>query len=134
MQKAVIVLPTYNEAKNVEEVLHLIFAQQSKVPSWELHVVVVDSASPDGTGPIVERLSQSTYPRLHLIKSKKEGLGKAYLTGFEIAIQKLSPDVLFEMDADLSHDPASARATQKGVLSRVTGDSTARYILLVRIL
>ena len=60
MQKAVIVLPTYNEAKNVEEVLHLIFAQQSKVPSWELHVVVVDSASPDGTGPIVERLSQST--------------------------------------------------------------------------
>ncbi len=107
IQKAVIVLPTYNEAKNVEEVLHSIFAQQSKLPSWELHVVVVDSASPDGTGPIVERLSQGTYPRLHLIKSKREGLGKAYLTGFEIAIQKLLPDVLFEMDADLSHDPAN---------------------------
>ncbi|MEI6326903.1 MAG: glycosyltransferase [Candidatus Roizmanbacteria bacterium] len=102
--KAAIVLPTYNEVKNIESVIHAIFAQQSKIPAWELHVVVVDSASPDNTGAVVERLIHE-YPRLHLIKSKKEGLGKAYLTGFEIAIQKLSPEVLFEMDADHSHDP-----------------------------
>ncbi len=106
MQKAVIVLPTYNEASNIEKVIHGIFAQQQKVPNWELSVLVVDSDSPDKTGDIVSTLAQKSYPRLHLLKSKREGLGKAYLTGFAVAIKDHGAEVLFEMDSDFSHDPA----------------------------
>ncbi|MEI7652756.1 MAG: glycosyltransferase [bacterium] len=106
MRTAVIVLPTYNEASSIEKVIHGIFAQQEHLTNWELSVLVVDSDSPDKTGDIVTTLAQKSYPRLHLLKSKKEGLGKAYLTGFAAAIKDLGAEVLFEMDSDFSHDPA----------------------------
>ena len=106
MQKAVIVLPTYNEARNIEKVIHGIFDQQSHVPNWELSVLVVDSDSPDRTGDVVTTLAQKSYSRLYLLKSKKEGLGKAYLRGFADAIDMHHADVVFEMDSDFSHDPA----------------------------
>lgn len=104
MKKAAIIIPTYNEAGNIKKLIENIFAATQSLSKWEVHVVIVDSASPDKTGEIVEKLIEG-YPRLHLIHSKKEGLGKAYVTGFTIVMEKLNPYVFFEMDADLSHNP-----------------------------
>lgn len=104
MKKAAIILPTYNEEGTIEDVTKGIFDQNKKVPSWEIHVVVVDSNSSDKTQEIVINLIKK-YPKLHLIKTKKEGLGKAYIEGFHITLEKLNPYLIFEMDADLSHDP-----------------------------
>lgn len=104
MKKAVIVLPTYNEAKNITLVLDSIFEVAKTIPNWELHVAVVDSSSPDNTASMVADMMKR-YPNLHLIKTPKEGLGKAYIEGFKYVIDKLNPFVIFEMDADLSHNP-----------------------------
>ncbi len=104
MKKAAIVIPTYNEVENVQKLIPLIFEIAKTVANWELNIVIVDSHSNDGTEEKVLTLIKK-YPRLHLIRMKKEGLGKAYIEGFRIAIEKLNPYLLFEMDADLSHNP-----------------------------
>lgn len=104
MKKATIIIPTYNEEGNIKQLIERVFEVTSHVANWEIDVVTVDSNSPDGTGKIVESLIQK-YPHLHLLKTEKEGLGKAYIKGFKIAMEKLQPYLLFEMDADLSHDP-----------------------------
>lgn len=108
MKKAAIVLPTYNEAHNIEKLINQIFDIASDIQNWDIHIVVVDSDSPDHTGKIVEDLYNSNkkkYRNLHVIHTKKEGLGKAYIEGFQTSLEKIKPFVLFEMDADLSHDP-----------------------------
>ncbi len=104
MKKALIILPTYNEAGSIEELVHKIFGQQQKVNRWELHVLIVDSYSTDATPRIVKSLMKEN-PRLYMIEMKKEGLGKAYINGFTYGIEQVRADVMFEMDADLSHDP-----------------------------
>jgi dolichol-phosphate mannosyltransferase len=101
---ACIVLPTYNEAENVIVLIPEIFKQAKKIESHELHVLVVDDSSPDGTAKIVKQF-QKNYPHLHLISGKKEGLGEAYKRGMKHAIEELKSDIIFEMDADLQHDP-----------------------------
>lgn len=104
MKKAVIVLPTYNEVSNIKELVPKIFAVADQVENWLIEVVVNDSDSPDGTADVVKELKKK-YKKLHLITSKKEGLGRAYIQGFKYAIDELNAYVVFEMDADLSHDP-----------------------------
>ncbi len=104
MKKAVIVIPTYNEGGNIEKLLSGIFEQAKKITNWEIHVLVVDSKSKDNTASVVKGLAKNN-PHLHLIETEKEGLGKAYVNGFRYAIDRLNPYLLFEMDADLSHDP-----------------------------
>jgi len=105
MNKAVIVLPTYNEAGNISKVIQEIIAIQAKTKLWQLSILVVDDNSPDNTGKVVQKL-QNEYSNLYLLQGEKEGLGKAYVRGFTFAIRELKADVVFEMDADLSH-PAS---------------------------
>jgi len=102
MKRATIVLPTYNEAKNITSVLEQIFSQ--KTPKWNVDVLVVDDNSPDGTGKIVAKL-QKKYSKLHLLKGSKQGLGVAYTRGFDYVKKNMKADALFEMDADLSHPP-----------------------------
>ena len=95
----IIVTPTYNERKNIEELLNTIFTIDSNY-----HVLVVDDNSPDDTGAIVKEL-QSNYSNLHLLsRVKKEGLGSAYVAGFKYAL-KGNYDKIVQMDADMSHDP-----------------------------
>ncbi len=101
---ACIVLPTYMEAKNLPILLPRIFAQEDKISTHELHVLVVDDNSPDGTQPVVEQLRQR-YPHLHLLTGEKKGLGAAYQRGMAHALKVFHPDLIFEMDADLQHDP-----------------------------
>lgn len=98
--KTVIVLPTYNEAENIEELLHKVF----KTIDFETKILVVDDYSPDKTAEIVFKLQQQ-YENLYIIQKKERGLGKAYIKGFEYAINNLDAEILIEMDSDFSHDP-----------------------------
>ncbi|MCR4329735.1 MAG: glycosyltransferase [Candidatus Roizmanbacteria bacterium] len=104
MKKAVIVLPTYNERENILTLVPALFSIQKLLKNWHLSVLVVDDNSPDKTAGAVA-VMQKKFPQLFLISGKKEGLGKAYQRGFAYALKEFSPDVLFEMDADWSHDP-----------------------------
>jgi dolichol-phosphate mannosyltransferase len=98
--KALIVVPTYNEKENIEEIIRAILAQGD-----DIDVLVVDDNSPDGTGEIVDRLAASE-PRIHVIhREGKLGLGSAYIAGFKWALANTDTQFVFEMDADFSHDP-----------------------------
>ncbi len=104
MKKAVLVIPTYNEIKNIDNLFAHIADVAKKVKGWNIEVLIVDSASPDGTSALVQK-NKKKYPFVHLLTTQKRGLGRAYSEGFDYAIRNLDPYVLFEMDADLSHDP-----------------------------
>ena len=99
MSRVLIIIPTYNEAENITRILPAVLA---KGPHIE--VLVIDDGSPDGTAQLVKSMMNGEQ-RLHLIeRSKKMGLGTAYVTGFKFAIQNLY-DFVFEMDSDFSHSP-----------------------------
>jgi dolichol-phosphate mannosyltransferase len=102
---ACVVLPTYNETENIKVVIPLIFKQAENILTHQLHVVVADDNSPDGTAESVRQL-MATFPNLHLSSGEKKGLGEAYKRGIAFALQEVCPDIVFEMDADLQHDPA----------------------------
>jgi dolichol-phosphate mannosyltransferase len=97
--KVYIIIPTYNEAENLENLVNQILALH---PTF--NIIVVDDNSPDGTGTIADNLS-SNDARIHVIhRPQKAGLGTAYVEGFKHALAK-NADLIFEMDADFSHDP-----------------------------
>jgi len=96
-----LVLPTYNEADNLEP---LVEAALTNLPA-EARVLVVDDNSPDGTGEIADRLAAREERLEVLHRPRKEGLGPAYLAGFRRALAGGAGFIL-EMDADFSHDPA----------------------------
>jgi dolichol-phosphate mannosyltransferase len=94
-----VVVPTYNELMNLPHVVPAILSQDPR-----LHILVVDDNSPDGTGALADRLSEIE-PRVHVLhRTSKDGLGKAYIAGFRWALER-DYEVIFEMDADFSHDP-----------------------------
>ncbi len=105
MNRAVVVLPTYNEAGTIALVAAGIVTQQQRIPSHELHLLVVDDNSPDGTGGVVREMMRTT-PRIHLLSGSRSGLGNAYKRGIAHALEHLSPDLVIQMDGDLQHDPA----------------------------
>ena len=102
MHQPIVILPTYNEANNIRDIIQQVLAQPI-----DAHVLVVDDNSPDGTAEIVEHL-QAEYPeRVHLLKrAGKLGLGSAYIAGFKWALER-AYDLIFEMDSDFSHEPAA---------------------------
>ena len=102
---ACIVLPTYNEAENLKILLPEIFRQQERIPSHQLHVLVVDDNSPDGSARVVEEF-RSRFPFLHIMHGAKRGLGDAYKRGISHAMAFLRPALIVNMDADLQHDAA----------------------------
>ncbi len=98
-EKALVVIPTFNEAVNLRQIVPQVLAQDPRI-----EVLVVDDNSPDGTGAVADELSGAN-PRVHTIhREGKLGLGTAYITGFKWALER-SYDFMFEMDADFSHDP-----------------------------
>lgn len=101
----VIVLPTYNERDNIGRLLKKILNQAIYLQNARLSVLVVDDSSPDGTDKIVFEYAKK-YPNIHLLKGQKQGLGSAYIRGFKYAIRHMKADIVFEMDADFSHDPS----------------------------
>lgn len=104
MKKVVVVLPTYNESENIEDMIVLVLAEQKKIKNWELFVLVSDSHSPDGTGDLVRKL-KSTNGQVELLDVKERGIGVGLLKGYEYAFNKMGADAVIQMDADLQHDP-----------------------------
>lgn len=97
--RALVIVPTYNERFNIARLIPAILAQD---PSLE--ILVVDDGSPDGTGAIVDAIA-ATNPRVYIIhREGKLGLGTAYIAGFRWALER-KYDLVFEMDADFSHNP-----------------------------
>ena len=97
--KTLIISPTYNERKNIKQLVDMVIGENP-----ELHLLIVDDNSPDGTGEKVKKL-QAKYKNLYLeTRPKKSGLGTAYIFGFKWALEK-KYDNIIQMDADLSHNP-----------------------------
>ena len=97
--RALVIVPTYNEKQNIERMIDAILAQDAS-----FDVLVVDDGSPDGTGEIVDRVAASN-PRVFAIhRAGKLGLGTAYVAGFKWALAR-DYQFIFEMDADFSHAP-----------------------------
>jgi dolichol-phosphate mannosyltransferase len=100
MDRKVVIIPTYNEKENIENIIRAVFALQE-----EFHIRVIEDGSPDGTAAIVKRLQQEFSEKLFMIeRTGKLGLGTAYITGFKWAVEN-KYDYIFEMDADFSHNP-----------------------------
>jgi dolichol-phosphate mannosyltransferase len=100
-EAALVVIPTYNEADNIEAILTAV---TTAVP--EASVLVVDDGSPDGTAELVEKAVEAD-PRIHLLRGEgKRGLGQAYIAGFHWGLDR-GYGLFVEMDADFSHDPAA---------------------------
>jgi dolichol-phosphate mannosyltransferase len=99
-----LILPTYNEAENVEAVVRAALEHFASA-GIEHTILVVDDGSPDGTGQIADRLADEIAEVRVLHRPGKQGLGRAYLDGFGIALEN-GADLVMEMDADFSHDPA----------------------------
>ena len=97
--KTLIISPTYNEKKNIQQLVDLVLGENP-----EFHLLIVDDNSPDGTGNKVKSL-QSVYKNLFLeTRTKKSGLGTAYIFGFKWALNNKYENII-QMDADLSHNP-----------------------------
>ncbi len=98
-ERALVIIPTYNERENLPRIVPAVLEQDPR-----LEVLVVDDGSPDGTGDLADGLAAAN-PRVHAIhRPGKLGLGTAYVAGFRWAIAQRF-DYVFEMDADFSHDP-----------------------------
>lgn len=100
-QKVVVVVPTYNERENLPGLLAALDAEAARMPH-DLHVLVVDDDSPDGTAEV----ARSGGDRVHLLSGPKQGLGVAYVRGIRHALRELDAGYVVQMDADGSHDPA----------------------------
>src|SRR4051794_5208453 len=104
MPGAWLVLPTYNEAENLESFVRAVLPRLAEAAP-EHRVLIVDDSSPDGTGEIADRLA-SELPQVEVLhRQLKEGIGPAYVAGFQRALEG-GAELVLEMDADFSHDPA----------------------------
>ena len=121
--KPLIVLPTYNEAENIVEVLDRV-----REAAPEADVLVIDDGSPDGTADLAERWGTTHGGGLNVLRRPgKSGLGSAYRTGFALGLGQ-GYDALIEMDSDLSHDPASLPALLSAVDSGADLAIGSRYV------
>jgi dolichol-phosphate mannosyltransferase len=101
----VIVMPTYNEAACIGDMVHVLFARIfPAINGATMHLLIVDDDSPDGTGAAVRAMAPR-YGRLHLLTGTRKGLGWAYVRGMKYAMEVLRADAVMEMDADFQHDP-----------------------------
>lgn len=103
--RAVVVTPTYDEKDTIADLIAATLAEQEHVPAFDLHVLVADSHSLDGTRDIVGELAAQSV-HVHLLDVQERGIGVGLFKGFHYAIDALDADVLIEMDADFQHNPA----------------------------
>jgi dolichol-phosphate mannosyltransferase len=105
MQKALIIIPTFNEAENIQKLINEIFSLD--FGDYKIDILVIDDNSTDGTASLVKSLNNERVSMIE--RPSKMGLGTAYITGFKYAIEK-NYDYVYEMDADFSHDPKSLKS------------------------
>ena len=100
MSQNLVIIPTYNEKENIENIIRAVFSQPNV-----FHVLVIEDGSPDGTANIVKKLMEEFPSSLFMVERKgKLGLGTAYIAGFKVALEH-GYEFIFEMDADFSHNP-----------------------------
>lgn len=103
--KVVVITATYNEKGNIERLITILEEEVfPKIKNQDMHILVADDNSPDGTGEAVVKLMKR-WKNLGINSGEKNGLGAAYLRAMNFAVEKMNADIVFEMDADLSHDP-----------------------------
>ena len=104
MNNSLVIIPTFNEKENIEDIISSVFRLEKS-----FDILIVDDASPDGTGGIVKKIIEELNPSKHTLylieRSGKLGLGTAYIEGFKFALEK-NYEYVFEMDADFSHNPS----------------------------
>lgn len=135
--KTLVVIPTYNEKENIEQIVFQIFQHNPQV-----QILVVDDNSPDGTQELVLKMKQNKNEQLHLLaRPGKQGLGKAYLAGFRWGLEN-NFDVIVEMDADFSHRPVDLVSILKAMPNNdfavgsryVVGGETVNWGLLRKLI
>src|SRR3989344_7111294 len=110
MERIVVIMPTYKEAKNITKMIEVLFSEVfPSINKAQMHLLVVndlpaDGKADDGTGDVVKGFMKK-YKDLHIIEHKKEGLGWAYIRGMKYSVDKLNADAVMEMDADFQHPP-----------------------------
>lgn len=128
-ERTLVVVPTYNERENLPKLIQLLLSQNAN-----LEILVVDDSSPDGTGAWVSETAEHE-PRLHLLsRAAKNGLGRAYLAGFQWAIDR-DYDLVVQMDADFSHNPDDVPKLLDGI--KKSGSDLAigsRYVGGIRVI
>ncbi len=127
MADTIVIIPTYNEIKNIREIIAAVLDQQ---PNF--HILIVDDNSPDGTGKIADALSEKD-ERIHVLhRTEKDGLGRAYIAGFKWALAH-EYEFIFEMDADFSHAPEDLGRLREAAASADLALGS-RYINGIRII
>lgn len=120
---SVVIIPTYNEKENIENIINAVFA----LPMM-FDVLIIDDNSPDGTAAIVERMQKQWDGRLHLLKrSGKLGLGTAYIMGFKWCLNA-GYEFIIEMDADFSHPPKKLLELRQACLDGADVAIGSRYV------
>jgi len=128
-----VLIPTYNEAQNIELLLEKIKSCTGRLSLSRVVIYVIDDSSPDGTARVVERMKVALETEnffIHLLhRSQKQGLGKAYIDGFRALLaQPDCPDYVLQMDADLSHHPESIPAFVEAMRAGAELVVGSRYI------
>ena len=123
MEKAIVIIPTYNEKENIKAIIEAVFNLKK-----DYHVLIVEDNSPDGTALIVKEMMQHNPNTLHILeRTGKQGLGTAYIAGFQWAIEN-NYDYIFEMDADFSHNPNDLPNLHQACLDGADAAIGSRYI------
>ncbi|HEX8205495.1 MAG TPA: polyprenol monophosphomannose synthase [Solirubrobacteraceae bacterium] len=128
MGPAWLILPTYDEAENVERIVRAVLPVLARSRCDGHHVLIVDDGSPDGTGQIADRLAAELPDRVSVLhRPAPQGLGPAYLAGFDHAL-RAGAGLVLEMDADFSHDPADVERLIAAVADGADLALGSRYV------
>jgi dolichol-phosphate mannosyltransferase len=112
--KLAIVIPTYNEKETLPSLIEQLVNEVKKIVE-KFFIIIMDDASPDGTGQIADELNKKLGNITVVHRRTKLGLGSAYKEGFKIALEKFEPDLIVQMDADHSHDPKEIPQMIQGI-------------------
>src|SRR5260221_12658561 len=127
MEKVVIVMPVWNEAQSVKEMVDVLVKTEFPKIKADMQLLIVDNHSTDGKEKIVSDFSKK-YKNVHIIQQKNKGLGWAYVTGIRFAMEKLSADAILEMDGDFQHPPRFVKPMVEAYLDGADYVIGSRYV------
>src|SRR5258708_2007466 len=125
--KVVIVMPAWNEAGNIKEMIDVLLHDEFPKISADVELLIVDNHSTDGMTKIVESAAKKS-KKIHIIQQTNKGLGWAYVTGMKYAMDTLHADAILEMDADFQHPPRFVKPMVEAYLSGADYVIGSRYI------
>ncbi|HKC04939.1 MAG TPA: glycosyltransferase, partial [Patescibacteria group bacterium] len=125
--RIVIVMPAWNEAKNIEEMIDVLVKKEFPTIKADMQLLIVDNHSEDGTDKIVSEASKK-FKNVHIIQQDKSGLGWAYVRGMQYAMNNLHADAILEMDADFQHPPRFIKPMVDAYLGGADYAIGSRYI------